>query len=353
MDGCGMNLIDAYRYLAALAEHRHFGRAAAACHITQPALSNALRTLERQLGVVIVRRSHQFEGLTTEGEQVLATAQRVLHEQESLLQALASSAEQASGRLVIGAVPTALPIAARFAVRLHERHPGLRPQLRSLASQEIERGLDTLAIDLGLGYTDRLDAVGAERLRGRPHGAARLRRWPQYVEHYHLLQRLPTGETDARPATAAPRFGAPIGWAEAAALPLCLLSPEMHNRAIVDGVFGELGLRVLPVLETNSVLALLAAVQAGGLAAVLPGALVGTVMPHAGMQARPLQAPRRLTPIGFMTGAAAPSRALQAALELARDATWLAEAAAHSGALDQIAELGSSQKRLDSAADAG
>ena len=49
-----MNLIDAYRYLAALEQHRHFGRAAAACHITQPALSNALRSLEQHLGTAIV-----------------------------------------------------------------------------------------------------------------------------------------------------------------------------------------------------------------------------------------------------------------------------------------------------------
>jgi DNA-binding transcriptional LysR family regulator len=316
-----MNLIDAYRYLAALALHRHFGRAAAACHITQPALSNALRTLERQLGVLIVRRGHQYEGLTAEGEQVLATAHRVLHEQESLLQALASSDGRASGRLVIGAVPTALPVAARFAVRLLERHPGLQPQLRSLASQEIERGLEMLAVDIGLGYTDRLDA----------DSALRLKRWPQYVEHYHLLQ-------GTASKTAARGRPVPLSWADAAALPLCLLSPEMHNRAIVDGVFAGIGVQVRPALETNSVLALLAAVQAGGLAAVLPGALVATVVPRAGLVARPLVSPQMRTPIGFMTAAATPSRALQAALELAHDADWLAEAAAHSGALDQQAE---------------
>jgi DNA-binding transcriptional LysR family regulator len=104
------------------------------------------------------------------------------------------------------------------------------------------------------------------------------------------------------------------------------------------------GLPVRPVLETNSVLALLAAVAAGGLAAVLPGALVATAVPRAGLLARPLVAPQVLTPIGFMTGAAAPSRALSAALELARDATWLAEAAAHSGALDQRRESGGSRQ---------
>ena len=71
-----MNLLDAMRYLVALEQHKHFGRAASACHITQPALSNALRSLEAELKVSIVRRGRQYEGLTPEGERVLASANR-------------------------------------------------------------------------------------------------------------------------------------------------------------------------------------------------------------------------------------------------------------------------------------
>ena len=110
-----MNLLDAMRYLAALEQHRHFGRAAQACHITQPALSNALRSLESSLGVPIVRRGRQFEGLTPEGERVLASARRMLHEQERLTQDLASLIGRPRGRLQIGAVPTALPLRPRSA----------------------------------------------------------------------------------------------------------------------------------------------------------------------------------------------------------------------------------------------
>jgi DNA-binding transcriptional LysR family regulator len=308
-----MNLIDAYGYLAALEQHRHFGRAAAACHITQPALSNALRALEAHLNVAIVRRGRQYEGLTPEGERVLATAHRVLREQEALQQELAGSAAQPRGRLVIGAVPTALPIAARFAARLVQLHPGVAAQVRSLSSQEIETGLASLAVDLGLGYTDR-----------QPPG---VQAWPQYVEHYYVLQR-------ARRANAAFAFGEPLRWAEAAALPLAMLSPEMHNRAILDRVFRELGLQVQPVVETNSVMALLNLLQAGGPATVLPGAVVATVVQQRGLLARPLQAPELRTPIGLMSAATARrSLALQAALRLAADAEWLAQAAEHSGPL--------------------
>ncbi|MDE2080121.1 MAG: LysR family transcriptional regulator [Burkholderiales bacterium] len=314
-----MNLIDAYRYLAALHQHRHFGRAAAACHITQPALSNALRALEQTLGACIVRRGRQYEGLTAEGEQVLATAQRVLHEQELLLQQLASRPGQVRGRLVIGSVPTALPIAARFAARLVERQPGLVPQLRSLSSQELETGLESLALDLALGYTERLAGTASAR--------PRLRAWPQYLEHYHLV----TCEAQAAPGL---RHGAPMRWADAAALPLALLTPEMHNRGILEQVFRGLGLALRPALETNSVLSLLVAVQSGTFAAVLPGALVGTAAGAAGLLARRLVEPELRTPIGFIEAVAArPSRALEAALALAVEPDWLAHAAAHSGPL--------------------
>lgn len=317
-----MNLIDSYRYLAALQQHRHFGRAAAACHITQPALSNALRALEEHLDVAIVRRGRQYEGLTAEGERVLASAHRVLREQETLRQELAGSVEQPRGRLVIGVVPTAVPIAARFAARLVEQCPGVQPQVQSLSSQEIETGLDTLAIDLGLGYTDRVSAS--------------TQTWPQYIEHYYVLRR-------ARRANATFRFGAAMRWADAAALPLCMLSPEMHNRAILDRVFRELGVQVQPVIETNSVMALLgvlqAAPQGSPIAAVLPGAVVATVAGQAGLEALPLAAPELRTPIGFMSAGAAKarrSRALEAALRLAADAGWLAHASAHSGPLQPV-----------------
>lgn len=314
-----MNLLDAYRYLVALEQHRHFGRAAAACHITQPALSNALRTLEQHFEVAIVRRGRQYEGLTPEGERVLATAHRLLHEQELLQQDLRAGAGRAQGRLVIGAVPTALPVAARLAARLVERHPGVQPQIRSLASQEIELGLETLAIDLGLGYVER--------------APSRLETVPQYVERYYLLQRA------AVPGDAL-GFGPAVPWAEAAAQPLALLSPEMHNRAILDGVFRELGCTPQPAIETNSVLALLVAVQAGGVAAVLPGALVSTLTAHRELEARPLVAPEVLTPIGLMLAVGARrSRALDAALELARDLVWLEHVRGHSGTLEAAARL--------------
>ena len=128
-----------------LEQHRHFGRAASACHITQPALSNALRALEAELDVAIVRRGRSYEGLTPEGERVLASANRLLREQELLRQDLHSSIGAPRGSLTIGAVPTAIPVAARFASQLQARHSGIKPIVRSLSSHEIESGLANLS----------------------------------------------------------------------------------------------------------------------------------------------------------------------------------------------------------------
>ena len=314
-----MNLLESLRYLAALAEHRHFGRAAQACHITQPALSNAIRALEDTLGATIVRRGRQYEGLTPEGELALAHAHRLLHEAESLRQALASRAGAPSGRLVLGVVPSAEPVAARFAGLLQAVHPGLQPVLRSLSSPEIEAGLDALSIDLGLGYTDRPE------VRQR-----QLAVWPQYEERCWLLQA-------AGPADAPFRIGPALAWREAAALRLALLTPDMHFRALVDEAFASAGVAPRPALETNSVLALLMAVQPGtdgAVAAVLPGALVSVASSRCGLLARPLGTPLLRTPVGFLTTAAGrPTLALQAALAVAQQPDWRALVAAHSGAL--------------------
>ncbi len=186
-----------------------------------------------------------------------------------------------------------------------------------MSSPEIEVGLESLALDMGLGYTDRI-------VQQTTHFAA----VAQYTEHYFLVQR-----TDA--GAAALRIGQPISWREAGQLPLCLLTPEMHNRTIVDSAFAMAGVGVKPEIETNSILTLALTVVAGNVCSILPGALVGAVRTYGELEARPLVSPEVLTPIGFMMAATdRPSRTLKAALALAGDPEWLEHAAAHSGQLD-------------------
>jgi DNA-binding transcriptional LysR family regulator len=313
-----MSLFTSFRYLLALHQHRHFGRAAEACHITQPALSNAIRALEQEFGTAIVKRGRSFESFTPEGERILITAQRVMHEQSLLKQDLQSSLHFPVGSLTLGAVPTVMPIAARFAGWLNRRHPGLCLSLRSMSSPEIEAGLENLSIDLALGYTDRIkvQANGIHTLA-------------QYEEHYFLLRR------HAESTLAGLHISKQtISWSDSAQFPLCLLTPEMHNRSIVDAAFKRAGAILTPAIETNSIMALGLTVLDGEVCAILPGALVSALKGYSGLEALLLTAPEVATPIGFMfVGSDRQSHALRAALEFAATPDWLAHVAQHAGAL--------------------
>ena len=311
-----MNLLSSLRYLTALDEHKHFGRAAQACHITQPALSNALRALEVEFGTVIVKRGRNFEGFTEEGARVLASGQRMLQERESLRQELMSGIGRPQGRLSIGAVPTAVPIAARFSAMLHARYPGICPVVRSMSSNELETGLESLSLDIGLGYTDRLRVSGQ-----------RVRQIAQYTEHYFFVRR-------AKKPKDTMQIGPSITWAEAAKQPLCLLSREMHNRTIIENAFAQAGVVANPAIETNSILTLAISVAVGDVCTVMPGALVGALRGYRELEALPLTGPDVRTAIGLMAqDSGRPSRTLEAALTLAQDGAWLRHAAAHSGLL--------------------
>ena len=315
-----MNLLSSLRYLVALDEHRHFARAAQACHITQPALSNALRALEEEFAVVIVRRGRTFVGFTPEGEQVLESARRMLHEHKVLAQSLAGTVDRPTGRLIIGAVPTAVPIAARFAAMLQARHVDVMPVVLSLSSAELEQRLESLSIDLALGYAERMNLRDVQ-----------LTPYPQYNEHYFLLRKA------AQPHAVELQIGAPIEWRAAAELPLCLLTPEMHNRTIVDASFAAAGCKPRAIIETNSILTMALSVVAGQVCSVMPGALVAAVRGYRELEALPLMAPQVLTPICFMAHASVrPSRAMEAALVLAQDGAWLRHAAMHTGLLTTL-----------------
>jgi DNA-binding transcriptional LysR family regulator len=312
-----MNLLSSLRYLVALDEHRHFARAALACHITQPALSNALRALEEEFAVVIVRRGRTFVGFTPEGEQVLESARRMLHEHKVLAQSLRSKADQPTGRLIVGAVPTAVPVAARFAAMLQAKYPEVMPVVLSLSSSELEKRLGSLSIDLALGYTERMDLREVQ-----------FQAYPQYNEHYFLLRKA----SHAHPVEL--QIGQTMQWREAAELPLCLLTPEMHNRTIVDASFAAAGCKPRAIIETNSILTMALAVVEGQVCSVMPGALVSAVRGYRELEALPLVEPQVLTPISFMVHASVrPSRVMEAALSLAQDGAWLRHVAIHTGLL--------------------
>jgi DNA-binding transcriptional LysR family regulator len=230
-------------YLTALDRERHFGRASAACHVAQPTLSAGIRSLERELGVPLVRRGRQFEGLTPEGERIIVWAQRALADLDSLRQEATRVRGGLEGILRIGAIPTSLPISPRVTARFRGRHPRMRVRLSSMSSREIAHGLEHGEIDAGLTYLDNepLEHVDTIAL---------------WHEHY-LLVTAAGGELGSEST---------VPWSVAAELPLCLLTPDMQHRRIVDGAFATAGATPEPAVETNSVSTLVAHARAG-----LPG----------------------------------------------------------------------------------
>ncbi len=203
------------------------------------------------------------------------------------------------------------------------------PTLRSLSSPDIDLGLQQLTVDLALGYSDR-ERTGRRAESRRSSATGDRLVLPQYGERYYLVSRA------QKARVAGLRIGEPIGWRDAAQRPLCLLTPEMHNRTIVDGAFAQAGSPVQPAMQTNSIIALALAVAEGDVCAVMPGAVLSAVRSYSNLQAQPLVRPEIETAIGFMSQRhARTSRALEAALEFALRPDWLRHVQRHSGWLSE------------------
>lgn len=288
-------LIRQLAYLVAVARERHFGRAAAACRVSQPTLSAGLRRLEDELGVPLVRRARRFEGLTPEGERVLAWAHRILADCEGLDGELDAMRRGLSGRLRLGAIPTSLSSVSLLTAPLCARHPGIAVSVHSLNSRQIERGLQDFELELGLTYLDSEPLASVRTLH-------------LYRERYVLL-------------TAAAELAGheTVTWARAAALPLCLLTEDMQNRRIVNGIFREAGVEPRPTIETNSISTLYAHVRDGPWSSVMAHAWFHLFGIPPGMRAIPLVEPVTTRSIGLVWLDRDPEPLLaQALLETAR-----------------------------------
>jgi LysR family transcriptional regulator, hydrogen peroxide-inducible genes activator len=114
------------RYAVAVARERHFGRAAEACHISQPSLSVAVRKLEEELGVTLFERGHGEVTLTPAGEKLIRQARRVIDEVGALREMAMQQQDQLAGPLRLGAIYTVAPyLLPELIPVLHERAPGM------------------------------------------------------------------------------------------------------------------------------------------------------------------------------------------------------------------------------------
>ncbi|WP_374371173.1 hydrogen peroxide-inducible genes activator [Dongia sp.] len=139
------------RYLVAIAEHRHFGRAAEACFATQSTLSAGLQELENLLDVKLVERSKRRVMLTPLGEAVVARARIVLREAEDISELAFASKDPLSGPLRMGVIPTIGPyLLPRVLPPLRRSYPDLRLYLREDMTARLLDALNDGEIDVAL-----------------------------------------------------------------------------------------------------------------------------------------------------------------------------------------------------------
>lgn len=263
--------------LLALASERHFGRAAEAVGVTQQTLSAAVKQLEERFGVLLVQRGSRFGGFTPEGEKALEWARRIVADARAMRQDVRTLRRDLSGHLRIAAIPTALPVVASLTTPFRARHPGVRFTVRSTTSTDILSMLANLEADVGLTYLDN-----------EPLG--RVTAVPLYRESYRLLT--------ARDAPFGRRDG--VTWAEVAGIPLCLLTPDMQNRRIIDGLLRGAGGEPAPTLESNSMIVLMTHVRTGRWASVMPAVLADVLGLTEHVRAIPIVEPEALHTIGLV-----------------------------------------------------
>jgi DNA-binding transcriptional LysR family regulator len=247
-------MIDKLEFLLALAREQHFGRAAEACGVTQPTLSAGIKSLEDILGVLLVQRGSRFHSFTPEGQRALDWARRIVGDARALHQEMRALRTGIAGHLKIAAIPTALAMVSMLTTPYRARHPDVSFTILSRTSIEILGLLENLEIDAGVTYLDN-----------EPLG--RVRSVPLYREQYRLMTAAesPLGDRDE------------VTWAEVGEIPLCLLTPDMQNRRIIDRFLRSAGCEPAPTLESNSMIVLFAHVRTGRWASIMPAKLAETL----------------------------------------------------------------------------
>lgn len=137
------------KYLCAVAEHRHFSKAAEACHVTQSTLSAGIAELESQLGVIIFERNKKQVLITPVGEKLLQQARGLLGDMEDFIAIARASQEPLTGEVRLGVIPTVGPfMLPQMLTRLRIRYPRLKLFLKEGLSAELVQKLQQGELDL-------------------------------------------------------------------------------------------------------------------------------------------------------------------------------------------------------------
>ena len=239
--------------LVSLSRTRNFSRSATDCNISQPAFSTRIRKLEERLELPLVRRGNSFQGFTTEGEVVLKWARKLLADEEGMRQEIAFLKNDLNGTLSLGVIPTAMPFAARVSAKLREKHPNLSIEIYSESTQKIVRKINDFSLDAGILYFENGDSETTVKL---------------YEERYVFIAPKSLTVSEEKQIT----------WAEAAQVPLCLLTQNMKNRQLIERHFLDLALSPNIVTEASDFTAVLAQVARGNAATIAPVSVAETFL---------------------------------------------------------------------------
>jgi DNA-binding transcriptional LysR family regulator len=271
-------MIDKLEFLLALAREKNFRKAADECGVTQPTFSAAIKQLEDILGVLLVQRSSRFLGFTAEGERVLDWARRIVADSRAMRQEVQALKRGLVGHLKIAAIPTALGMVSELTTPYREKHPQVKFTVYSRTSIEVLSMLANLEIDAGITYIDN-----------EPLGKARS--IPLYSEQYRLVtsESSPLGDRQS------------VTWAEVGQIPLCLLTPDMQNRRIINRLLQSAGGgEPESTLESNSMIVLFSHVRTGRWASVMPEKLANTLGLTERLRSIPIVQPEAVHMIGLV-----------------------------------------------------
>jgi LysR family hydrogen peroxide-inducible transcriptional activator len=149
-----MNLQE-LRYLVAIAEHRHFGRAAEACNVSQPTLSSQIKKLEDELGVTLLERTNKRVDITPVGSQILNHAKRALAEAAQMEAVARAARDPLVGALKLGVIPTVAPYLMPLILKpLKLGYPGLTIELWEDQTRALVEGLRNHKLDAALLATE-------------------------------------------------------------------------------------------------------------------------------------------------------------------------------------------------------
>src|SRR6202158_4825605 len=217
-------------------------------------MSTSLKQLEEILGVMLVQRGSRSRGCTPEGGPALDWARRIVGDARAMRQEINGLKDKLSGEIKIAAIPTVLGMVAQLTTPFRARHPDVRFRGGSWPSSDVLALLKNLEVDAGLTY-----------IENEPIG--KVRTIPLYNESYRLLTAPDAmfGDRDS------------VTWKEVGQVPLCLLTPDMQNRRIIDRALRSVGAEATPTLTSNSLLVLYTHVKTGRWASVMPAKLAETL----------------------------------------------------------------------------